>query len=36
MKNHGNMTVESIAQGVGNFLSGWTSGIGGCGMIGET
>ena len=36
VKNKGNLTAEAVAQGVGNFLCGWTASLGGCTMIGQT
>ncbi len=35
-KTKGSLTMESIAQGVGNFLCGFTKSLGGCAMIGQS
>lgn len=35
-KTKGSLKMEAIAQGIGNFLCGWSSSLGGCAMIGQS
>ena len=35
-KTKGSLRMEAIAQGLGNFICGWTSSMGGCAMIGQS